>query len=78
MTTPFLSPSWTQPDPKPEREAKRKHGFQQFWGLCVPAGFGTAAIIAILCGSPDVFLPAWPVCAILIWGAKTGLDGNSE
>ena len=70
----FLSPSWTPPDPRPTLEAKRKRGFQQFWGLCVPAGFGAAVIVALLVRSVDVLLPAWAVMTVVIWGAKTGLD----
>ena len=71
-----LNASWVRQDP--EHRAKRKHWFQQFWGLCVPAGFGAAVIVALFVGSPDVFLPAWLVMTIVIWGLKSGLDGQSE
>jgi hypothetical protein len=69
-----LNSSWVRPEPGKKTDKQKT---QEFWGLCVPAGFGAAVIIALLCGSPEVFLPAWPVLSIIIWGLKSGLDGEN-
>ena len=72
----FRNRMWIRP--APEHEKKQKAATREFWGLCVPIGLGAAIIIALLCGSVEVVLPAWAVMSIVIWGAKSALEGESN
>ena len=60
------------PDPKVIRDRNREADKRALWFLWVPLAAVIAFVIALLSGEGGVFLPAWGVISVILWGAASG------
>lgn len=60
------------PDPKVIRDQRREADKRALWFLWVPLGAVVAFVITLLSGEGSVFLPAWGVISVILWGAGSG------
>ena len=51
-----------------EKERQATHEFRGFVFLCVPLGAIIAFFITLMADSGGVFLPAWGVCSLILFG----------
>jgi len=62
-----------QPDPEPERKRKEKKRAQTLWAIIVPIAAVLALGLSIVSGA-NLFLPAWFVFSLLLWGGVEGME----
>ncbi len=63
---------YQQDDPEPEKRAAHDPDKRSFWFMWVPLGALGAAMLSMWAESGGVFLPAWFVITMLLWGAFGG------
>ena len=64
------------PDPKVIRDRNREADKRALWLLWVPLGGVIAFVIALLSNDGGVFLPAWGVVSVILWGAGSAFRRN--
>ena len=57
-----------QDDPAPIKAKTDKHNFRTFWFVCVPGGALAAFLLTLLSQDGGVFIPAWAVGSMVLWG----------
>jgi hypothetical protein len=68
----FDARMYIQGDPAPEQAASQELDKRSFWFMWVPLGALGAFLLTMWAGSGGVFLPAWFVITMLLWGAFGG------
>ena len=63
---------YNQDDPAPAKAKADKLDLRKFWFLWVPGGALGAFMLTLWANSGGVFLPAWFVITMLLWGAFGG------
>lgn len=63
-------------DDRPEKEKREKQEVRSLWFLWVPLAAVFAFFLTLMANDGGVFLPAWGVLSVVLWGAGSALKGE--